>query len=139
MIPFLTKLKSVARTSEEFKPDRSTIPSMHWFIRAQQFIEFLLRAIERGGSQSIPLLGLWWLRLRQGRPDGRWPFFDLIRRASHQLSDLLDAGCVRSQNSLIIAPRSSTFSYNFSFSFRWQTAMPVPRTPMARLLASMAP
>jgi hypothetical protein len=27
------------------------------------------------------------------------------------------AGCVRSGNSLMIAPRSSTFSYSFLFSF----------------------
>jgi len=49
MLPFISRSKSVARTSEEFKPERSTISSnMHRLLSAEQLRLAWLRVCPRG-------------------------------------------------------------------------------------------
>jgi hypothetical protein len=80
------------------------IINMHRLLGTQQLVELFLRAIQ----------------LRSPRVSRRT---NAVLRAFHHhhsewhVGKFSGAGCVRSGNSLIIAPRSSTFSYSFLFSF----------------------
>ena len=88
MMPFISRSKSVARTSEEFKLERSI--NVLRFVCAKQLVQLLLRPIERGSSQQTSLLGFGLLGLEECRTDGCWQLFDHVIGVGDQLGSRFD-------------------------------------------------
>src|SRR6266581_2151024 len=79
--------------------------NVHRFLGAEQFIEFLLRAVQRGSSQEIPLFGFRFFGLHEGGAHWRGELFDDVFGASDELGALLDEYVWRETHGLGNVPR----------------------------------
>jgi len=135
--PFISRSKSVARTSEEFKPDRfHEVINMHRLVCAEQLIELFLRPVQGRGPLIDSAVRLPVARPAGGRRTGVGSSSITSAGAGDELGTLFDEEVRRELPGWVTLPGTPKTSLPNSMARRaviseplYCGALPPPATP----------